>query len=143
MIPQEQALVASYYGKYFAKNLSLFVLQRRPEEWRNMQSDKKRLQEQKPILLQDPVIEITTQKPTKRKRNVRPDDEIDDLFNVTLGKKTKKAALTSEGVASEVKALKDNEVSTVDVDKGLQDVLGAIRTAPKDDAPHGKKRRKH
>lgn len=129
MIPHEQALVASYYGKYFARNLSLYILQRRPEEWRNMQSEKKRIQEQKSTTVTEPsptaqATESPIQKPTKRKRPARPDDEIDDLFNATLGKKIRKAALASKDIAPATTTLKDDKDSKV-----LQDVLGAMRAA--------------
>ncbi len=34
----EPELAASFYGKFFAKNLNLYLLRHRPEEWRNLQS---------------------------------------------------------------------------------------------------------
>lgn len=38
LIPHQQTLSASYYGKFFARKLQLTLLQRKPEEWKAMQS---------------------------------------------------------------------------------------------------------
>ena len=145
LITKEQALAASFFGKFFARNLNLYLLQRRPEEWRNLQSERKRSKEQH-VAPTEPALKIeasTEPAPSdkNRKRKARPEDEIDALFNTKLGKKTKKAALsettsTLDG-PSEVIVVKD--VAARKDDKELEQVLGAIRLAPKD---HGYSKKK-
>ncbi|KAF8164817.1 armadillo-type protein [Crassisporium funariophilum] len=146
LVTKEQVLAASYYGKFFARNLNLYLLQRRPEEWRNLQSERKRSQEEKPAAA---LIPSTTeihheQAPStdKRKRKSRPEDEIDALFNAKLGKRIRKAALAETIPVSQspvkVEAVKEDKGTK---DKSLQQVLGAIRSAPKDEA-HMKKSKK-
>jgi nucleolar protein 9 len=41
LIPYEQFLAASYYGKYFAQQLNLYLLQCQLEEWKTIQADQK------------------------------------------------------------------------------------------------------
>ncbi|KAF9531020.1 armadillo-type protein [Crepidotus variabilis] len=98
LLSNEQDLAASFYGKFFARNLNLHLLQRRPEEWRNIQSS--RANAQRPKVRQ--TLKASTSKAraensaettsTKRKRK-RPEDEIDALFDGAFGKRVKKAAL--------------------------------------------------
>jgi len=125
------------------------MLKRRPDDWRNMQADRKRIHDQS---IRSDAAESTTPKvadsspqyPGKRKRHA--DDEIEVLFNASFGKKVKKTALGPE-LKSVLVALKPGEgVDTREAlgshrDHGLERVLGAIRTAPKDEKLHGK--RKH
>lgn len=145
LITKEQVLAASFFGKFFARNLNLYLLQRRPEEWRNLQSERKRSKEQHAAPTESaPINEMSTEpapSEKKRKRKARPEDEIDALFDAKLGKKIKKAALsettsTLDG-ASEVIVVKD--VTARKEDKELEQVLGAIRLAPKD---HGYSKKK-
>jgi nucleolar protein 9 len=120
------------------RSLNLYLLQRRPEEWRNLQSERKRLKEQHAAPTESaPMIETSIEpapSDKKRKRKVRPEDEIDALFNSKLGKRTKKAALS--GTTSPFN--RPSEVLLVDgvaarkEDKELEQVLGAIRLAPKE-----------
>ncbi|KAF5388249.1 hypothetical protein D9615_000027 [Tricholomella constricta] len=143
----EQFLAGSYYGKFFARNLNLYLLQRRPDEWKTMQADRKRAQEQanKPPPAPAPTSTATPtspQKSAKRKRHTQPEDEIDAVFNASLGKRIKKAALGDIAGApaprnAEEKVLK-KESRTAD---GLQAVLGAIKHAPNDKKSHGKRKR--
>jgi nucleolar protein 9 len=150
LITKEQVLAASFFGKFFARSLNLYLLQRRPEEWRNLQSERKRLKEQQQHAAAPtesaPMIETTTEPAApsdkKRKRKARPDDEIDVLFNAKLGKKTKKAALsettsTVDGPSKVMIVVED--IDARKEDKELQQVLGAIRLAPKD---HGYSKKK-
>ena len=73
-----------------------------PEEWGNLQSERKRSKawEQHATALTTesaPMVETFTEKAPSnknRKRNARPEDEIDALFNEKLGKRTKNAALS-------------------------------------------------
>ena len=124
----------------------MYLLQRRPEEWRNLQSERKRSKGQHAAQTESaPMIETTTTKPAlsdkRRKRKARSEDEIDALFDAKLGKRTKKAALSETTVAlegaSEVTVVKD--VTARKGDKELEQVLGAIRLAPKD---HGYSKKK-
>jgi nucleolar protein 9 len=97
-VAQEQFLAGSFYGKFFARNLNLYLLQRRPEDWRNLQSERKRTQEhqqtqQIQLPLEPKPLETLTD---ARKRKSRPEDEIDALFNDKLGKRIKKAALVDD-----------------------------------------------
>ena len=81
-----------------------------------------------------------------RKRKPRPEDEIDALFNdAKLGKRIKKAALSEDtsmldSDPSKVLAV-ESDFAMREADKELEQVLGAIRLAPKDDG-HSKKKRK-
>ena len=146
LITKEQVLAASFFGKFFARNLNLYLLQRRPEDWRNMQSERKRSKQHAAPTESAPMIETSTSTESalsdkNRKRKARPEDEIDALFNNKLGKKIKKAALsqttsTLDG-PSEVIVVKD--VAARKEDKELDQVLGAIRLAPKD---HGYSKKK-
>ncbi|KAH6888360.1 armadillo-type protein [Coprinopsis sp. MPI-PUGE-AT-0042] len=127
LIKHEQNLAGSFYGKYFARKLNLFLLQRRPEEWRNLQSQKKahadqQAQAQIPQQGQhqngaksnakgnhtadggENADHNTTSPPNAAKR--KRDNEIEDLFDAALGRKIKKAALgdgvtPANGVAKE------------------------------------------
>ncbi|KAF7354953.1 hypothetical protein MSAN_01410400 [Mycena sanguinolenta] len=135
LIPQEQFLAGSYYGKFFARNLNLYLLQRRPEEWRTMQTARNRPVEQpakQPTVAVPPVESVeeasSKKEPKKRKRNAGG-DEIDELFATAIGKKVKRAALV-EQVSPSGKA--------APLDNGLADVMGAIRAAP---AEKGKRKR--
>lgn len=148
MIPHEQFLASSYYGKFFARNLNLYLLQRRPDEWKTMQADRKRAagglsgattSEPTPSQAEKHSLSSTSsaveKEPKKRKRGTRPDDEIDAVFSASLGKKIKKGAMG--GTAPTAQDSKSNEGK----DNDLRDVLGAIRAAPKDDKGLGKKKR--
>ncbi|KAG5634358.1 hypothetical protein H0H81_002263 [Sphagnurus paluster] len=132
----EQFLAGSYFGKFFARNLNLHLLQRRPDEWKTMQADKKRTQEQTnnppPVLdAAPPSTTPTSQKHTKRKRKAEPEDEIDAVFKASLGKRIKKAALGEGELATAV--LSDEKVLK---EQGLQYVLGAIKRVPKNERGH-------
>ena len=147
LITKEQVLAASFFGKFFARSLNLYLLQRRPEEWRNLQSERKRLNEQRAAPTESPpMIETTSTEPApsdkNRKRKARPEDEIDVLFNAKLGKKTKKSALsgttsTLDGPSKVTMVVED--IDARKEDKELEQVLGAIRLAPKD---HGYSKKK-
>jgi len=138
-VAQEQFLAGSFYGKFFARNLNLYLLQRRPEDWRNLQSERKRTQEhqqkqqiQLPPESKPPETRLTD----ARKRKSRPEDEIDALFNDKLGKRIKKAALVDD-IQAEPPSVKSTKVE----DQGLEQILGAIRVAPTHMGHVKKKRR--
>ncbi|KAF9468782.1 armadillo-type protein [Collybia nuda] len=148
LISHEQFLAGSFYGKFFARNLNLYLLQRKPEDWRNMQAGRKRAQDQANAVASEPLppkpMTVPPSQPSKRKRKVQPEDEIDAVFNATLGKRIKKAALDStEAIILEERlpeAKRDIKSNKKDESGGLQDVLGAIRAAPKGEEAGGKKR---
>ncbi|KAJ6538949.1 armadillo-type protein [Mycena capillaripes] len=137
LISQEQFLAGSYYGKFFARNLNLYLLQRRPDEWRTMQTDRNRPAEKPTVSapITQPAETIPSKERKKRKRDSGA-DEIDELFSAAIGKK-KKAALV-ETVKQESKTSTLDEVATLDT--GLSDVMGAIRAAPAEGKGHGKRK---
>ena len=84
----------------------------------------------------------------KRKRATQGEDEIDQLFSVTLGSKTKRAELSSQqpeaakdGTSPKAKRVKTKTSDTDGHDKVLDEVFGAIKNAPKSDVRSGKKKR--
>jgi len=129
LIPHEHFLAGSFYGKFFARNLNLHLLQRRPEEWKTIQAERKRVaQGHSPRQLT--AIEANAEDPApgrgrKRRRSARPGDEIDALFDAALGKKTKKGTFGADDISV------GRSYREVPSDESLQDVLGAIRAAPK------------
>ncbi len=158
--------------------LALHVLQRDPERWKSMQSTPKAppagpAQTQAPSLKAvAAAVDISEHSPSKSHKSKgkgREQDEIDALFDATLGKKIKKAGLTSTAAAQEDgaaevvagKATKHGEGDNKEKeakgkgkskkrkerdegddveDKDLRDVLGAIRAAPKEDKGPKRKR---
>lgn len=177
VIPYEHALAGSAFGKFFMRPLALHVLQRDPERWKSMQSTPK-LPPPAPARTQAPsvdavaaVVDMSERSPSKSpkgKGKSKGQDEIDALFDATLGKKTKKAGLAStaaqedgateaatgkvkkhrEGVHDEKvvkgkgksKKRKERDEGDDAEDKDLKDVLGAIRAAPKEDKGPKRKR---
>ncbi|KAJ3817927.1 hypothetical protein F5880DRAFT_1446472, partial [Lentinula raphanica] len=84
VLPHEQTLAASFYGKFFARKLDLYLLKRRPEEWKTGQVRKARKKANMipSTTSTDPpsfVVDNTSSK--KRKREDRVKDEIDELFD--------------------------------------------------------------
>ncbi|KAJ6627419.1 armadillo-type protein [Mycena sp. CBHHK59/15] len=126
LIPQEQFLAGSYYGKFFARNLSLYLLQRRPDEWRTMQTDRSRpVAEPKVPAPSSQVLSMPAEKERKKRKRDAGGDEIEELFSATIGKKIKKAAL--------IDSLEpDSKASSADV-------MEAIRTAPGEGKGYGKR----
>lgn len=146
LIPYEQFLAASFYGKFFARNLHLHLLKQRPKEWEDLQSNSKTANAPKPgqpntqppsqpqpSSSATPVTsDDKSSKKSSKKRNLR-DDEIDAVFDAALGKKTKKAAVA----LVPAQAVKDT------TDQQMEDVFSAIRVAPGGESgPVKKKRRK-
>jgi nucleolar protein 9 len=78
------------------------------------------------------ALHTETSGPQKRKRESRPVDEIDALFEASLGKRVKKGALVVEDAEDVEARLQSLHVATTgDVEDGtLLAVLGAIREAP-------------
>jgi len=150
LFSQEQFLAGSFYGKFFARNLNLYLLQRKPEDWKNLQIQSKSAQVSKTVPPPSSTAPPTSESaPTpsseeklkkKRKRGTVPGNEIDALFEASLGKKIKRTALNAAEIPSSVEA--DKNLVTKG-DKELDDVLGAIRAAPKADGDFLKKKKKH
>ncbi|KAH6896386.1 armadillo-type protein [Coprinopsis sp. MPI-PUGE-AT-0042] len=134
LIKHEQNLAGSFYGKYFARKLNLFLLQRRPEEWRNIQSQSKahadqQAQAQIPQQGQhqnraksnakgnhtadggEDADHDTASPPNAAKR--KRDNEIEDLFDAALGRKIKKAAL-GDGVTSANGVAKEQDTRSME-----------------------------
>lgn len=114
LFAHESKLAGSFYGKYFARNLNLYLLQRRPDEWRTQQAQAHVQAKQgvKPTATvaaaaaqkgkrdvdsaTKEVVEVVEEKDTgkKRKRGGKGKaDDIDELFEAALGKKMKKGSL--------------------------------------------------
>jgi len=142
-MPQEQVLAASFYGKFFARNLNLHLLKRRPEEWKELQSSSMANAKepeskqasgsvQPQEKQQSPAINDHDHSPKKssRKRTV-PEDEIDALFSAALGNKVKSGAAGSILVHEKASP----------TDREMQDVMRAIRAVPHESS-HPRKRRK-
>lgn len=137
LIPSEQFLAASFYGKFFARNLNLHLLRRRPEEWKTLQSNNKSSSTESDQSTLPPAVQpqqtppAASTLPKSSKKRRAPEDDIDAVFKSTLGNKTKKAAM--------------GQVSAHDAqrsaDRQMSEVLGAIREAPSGESG-SKKRRK-
>lgn len=167
MIPHERTLAASFFGKFFARNLNLYLLQRNPEQWKTVQMNFKTASSSHVELsnknLPPPSVELevgTTETFIQqesqasgadgmkyKKRKVRAEDEIDRLFE-KLGKKVKKAGLAADTAADTtvqdgINQLrkKHRKLTLAETDKGLEDVLGAIKVAPKVNSGHGHKKK--
>lgn len=124
LVQHEHTLAASY-GRFFARNVNFYLLQRRPEEWRNLHSKPKVAQESRPTPPQPeatvPPSAASEKKNKKRKRRGEFRDEIDDVFDQTLGNKIKKGALASD--------VHSQSVTGTGGEKSLNTVLSAIRAA--------------
>jgi nucleolar protein 9 len=131
---QEQFLAGSQYGKYFARRVNLPLLKRRPDEWKNLQ-DRSLSGPKEPavvsgqdILPQKKLVEATaSREPRKRKREMKVTDEIDALFEESLGGKIKKAALGPVQGSGGLLGKKGDEKDDLDV------VFSAIRAAPREE----------
>lgn len=129
----EQNLAGSQYGKYFVRNMNLLLLKRDPDAWRAGQVSKKEAPnpsvgeqgESTPISAPEKLSELSSKGvPPKLslKRKAKEGDDIERLFDSTLGKKRKRSALPL--VHEERKTLGNP-------DAGLGGILGAIKDAPK------------
>ena len=155
--------MGSFYGKFFLRNLNLYLLQRNPDQWKTFQASQKAAASQQ-AGNESTKTATTTAVPSaastagaephpenKKKRKERPGDEIDQLFEDKLGKKVKKGELKMETPVKapeveekhEKKERREKKKRRGEGDdaKVLQDVLGAIKAAPKDDKRHHKKKK--
>lgn len=132
LFPYEQNLAASYYGKFFARNLNLHLLRRNADEWKNRLS-----RPAADMFAATPSIpahtghDVVGENKVKAKRKAV--DEIDVLFDdAGLSKRKKRGALAGDGVgAISLSGTKPNRGRAEGEDRGLEDVLGAIQSAPK------------
>ncbi|RPD62032.1 ARM repeat-containing protein [Lentinus tigrinus ALCF2SS1-7] len=175
LVPHEHTLAGSFYGKFFARNLNLHVLQRDPERWKSMQAAAKApavdpaAVPAAPTQKNGSAAETSPKKPSesdrsdkaKHKKGKGKQDEIDALFDATLGKKVKKAELStstpeakpskedtgtpakSKSDKGEKKSKKRKDRDEGGTDRDLTDVLGAIRSAPKEDKGPKKRKKAH
>ncbi|TCD70472.1 Nucleolar protein 9 [Steccherinum ochraceum] len=153
LIPHEQFLAGSFYGKFFARRLNLQLLRKDTEKWKSMQSSSKPPPPASATKTAEASLpdagQSTRDDKRKRKRPGKEGDEIDQLFNTALGKKTKKAGITQtvDEAAEEsarAGAAEQDEKQTAPKtghDKALDDVLGAIQAAPKSEVRSKKKKR--
>lgn len=153
MIPHEHTLIASFYGKFFARHLNLHLLQRNPEQWKTAQINSKAQAQPPAAPAPQPKADATAETPKEKskKRKAQPEDEIEQLFQEKLGKKVKKAVLEASGGVDAVEAKEErNETKERkrrkdgdrEKDRGLTDVLSAIKAAPKDDKTRRSKKKK-
>jgi nucleolar protein 9 len=129
LIPHQQALTASYYGRFFAKRLQLAFLQRKPDEWRIAQA---RQGNEKVAANAPPVAVETTrqqrvtknegqernEKSDRKRKRDEPKDEIDALFESVKENRFSKVAPPSR-------------TEVIEKQEGLDDVITAIKKAPK------------
>lgn len=160
LIPHEQFLASSYYGKFFARNLNLYLLKRNAEEWKDWQLSKGRERQgfgaptvsrtsvRKPEPKEDGRAQQKSADMTekgegkKRKRLADGGDVIDEVFeNVLGGKKFRRGRLEGQSQASVAQTVhRDPELKNAGSagsggkpeDRDLSAVLGAIRSAPKE-----------
>ncbi|CAK5281828.1 unnamed protein product [Mycena citricolor] len=130
MIPEERFLAASHFGKFFARNLNLYLLQRRPDDWRNMQSGQR--PKATAVQTNPPMITPTIQPnppPVKKRKRDKAGDEIDQLFE-GMGKKIKRGAL----------AVSDHSAHKTEMDasSAVDDVLP--QNADSANRPRGKRK---
>ena len=139
----EQNLAGSQYGKYFVRNMNLLLLKRDPDAWRAQQSSKKEVStpstsgKKEPALtpaLEKPPPEQTVALKLSSKRKRKESDDIDKLFDSTLGKRQKRTALPP--------VQEEHSVFSSSDAPGLEGVLGAIKAAPKGDKDGKHKKKK-
>ncbi len=122
---------------FFFRRLNIHLLQRKPDVWRNLQSERRNTREGTVPTGTTPVepVKPSATPPNNRKRKNRNEDEIDVLFSQKLGKNVKKAALSSA-----IPPAKAEQVQMKD--KDLEQVLGSLRSAQTvETSPSRKKKR--
>lgn len=161
-MPHENFLAGSFYGKFFARNLHLTLLRRKPDEWKKMQMDQKNKALNAGGAIQPhsaPHIPLSStqsdstapqhdgkigEKKKKRKR----DDVIEDIFESTTRHKksttTPSSTTTVTQIMLDTTAVPDAKLKAQleSTDKSMADVLGAIKEVPKGTALREGKRHK-
>jgi nucleolar protein 9 len=143
LLPFEHNLAGSQYGKYFARNLNLVLFKRDPVAWKRMQAAKSSSSSQESKVVPQSVLAPAAapaqpeapQKANKRKRKAKADDDIDELFDSAFGGKKVRRAMGTKHEHPDRVDVKEEKAKV----EGLQDVLGAIRRAPKEDKGRRKK----
>ncbi|GJE84753.1 nucleolar protein 9 [Phanerochaete sordida] len=162
----ERDLAASFYGKFFARRLNIYLLQRDPEQWKNLQvNNRSTSNAPTPAMTPARVASLMPGAPPakatpepeaarpSKKRKGRPEDEIDALFEQKLGKKVKKAGLAPDAPPAPAAAApqdgtkdgkerKRKKGDEGEKDKDLTDILGAIKAAPKGEDKSRKHKKK-
>jgi len=121
-------------------------LQRKPDEWRNLQTEKKKLSDAKVEASASPtpkessgdlfsVAESTPSRPKKKRK--RQEDEIDALFSSFSGKKIKKEAVDSKPTNNNLNSRR----GFVSADGDLQKIFSAIQAAPRGERSKSKQRK--
>lgn len=185
LIPHENFLAGSFYGKFFARGLHLTLLKRRPDEWKALQVKLKAEGQNRSLPRSQAHAQTSIQAQTstqgsgleksaaalsldadahapststgdqagkpkaregkkereERKKRKREGDDIDDIFGAAGGRPPPKKAPRPQAVpvVADIPA-KDEEAMVTD--KGLADVLGAIKDVPKGTALREGKRHK-
>ncbi|KAL5527088.1 hypothetical protein ACEPAG_5879 [Sanghuangporus baumii] len=163
LIPHENLLLGSRYGKFFVRGLNLYLLKRDPEKWKTQQVQNGRTVAAKAELKKVEykevrhTVEETSQneakgrqeekgRKRKQKRKAEAQDVIDELFDSAFGKRQKKGNLNADADATTMRAdtrqsiNKSKEKDLLD-DKELGSVFTAIRNAPKELKFSGKKKK--
>ncbi|KAL5508549.1 NOP9 [Sanghuangporus vaninii] len=157
LIPHENLLLGSRYGKFFVRGLNLYLLKRDPEKWKTQQVQNGRTIAAKaePKKVEYNEVRHTVQAKgrqeekghkQKQKRKAEAQDVIDELFDSTFGKRQKKGNINKDANATATQAdtrQSTNKAREKDLlgDKELSSVFTAIRNAPKELKPSGKKKK--
>ncbi|KAG8932105.1 Nucleolar protein 9 [Tulasnella sp. 418] len=107
LLPHEDFLAASQYGKHFLKRLNLWLLKRRPQEWKTFQDKQRNAARtgETTVMSENttsrtPSVATSSAPPNPRQKRKRdPSDEIDDLFNnvkTKKGGKDRKSGISME-----------------------------------------------
>ncbi|KAK0467769.1 armadillo-type protein [Desarmillaria tabescens] len=127
----EQSLAASFYGRFFIRALNLYVLKKRPGEWRDLVGKAKAREEKEekaePPVEEGKVEEEKEAEKPKQKRKREKEKEIDEI-EMVFKKVRKKGALEGD-----LKEKREKHAGVLD-----DRVMEAIRSAPGE----GKKKRK-
>ncbi|KAH7103039.1 ARM repeat-containing protein [Auriculariales sp. MPI-PUGE-AT-0066] len=149
LLPHENFLTGSHFGRFFARIINLSLLQRRPDDWRAMQTAKAREATAQNVP-QPPVVaanssQLATKKEERKRKRETAGDEIDQLFAKGASKKkhkvvdgeTKQSTVT-EPVREEArnekpsKKHKRGDLQADGTESLDANVLQAIRSAPHD-----------
>lgn len=131
VMDNEQDLAASFYGKYFARALNLYLLRKKPNEWRDIVGRQNHKVDGVTVPIKDGPPKPAVAEVQVAKKRKHEEDEIDVLF--------KKAKNHQKGVLEpqpQVIAETTSALSTVDAR-----VIAAIKAAPSGDK--STKKRKH
>ncbi|KAF8511204.1 ARM repeat-containing protein [Gautieria morchelliformis] len=134
LIPHEQFLTGSYFGRYFFRSLRLPLLRHKPDQWKIIQGKERTLPttsgnavpQAQPKTLGDveTTIDLRPLKSNKKRKRkeTHDEDEIEALFSGIGAKKIKGVAPSSELDVADGKAQPDLDMS----------ILKAIKGAPAD-----------